>query len=63
MRRHKLSGSVQGDGRLVEHHGEALEHVGHPRGDVERDLDVGGGRLSREANGIVEQNLVTVRPG
>jgi hypothetical protein len=31
--------------------------VGHPRGDVERDLDVGGGGLSREADGV-EENLV-----
>jgi hypothetical protein len=33
--------------------------VGHPRGDVERDLDVGGGGLSREADGVVEENLVS----
>jgi hypothetical protein len=35
-----------------------LEDVGHPRGDVERDLDVGGGGLSREADSVVEENLV-----
>jgi hypothetical protein len=33
--------------------------VRHPRGDVEGDLDVGGGGLSREADGVVEENLVT----
>ena len=32
---------------------------GAPEGDVERDLGVGGGGLSREANGVVEENLVT----
>ena len=36
-----------------------LKDVGHPRGDVERDLDVGGGALSREADGVVEENLVS----
>ena len=30
----------------------------HPRGDVEGDLDVGGGGLPREADGVVEENLV-----
>ena len=30
----------------------------HPGGDVEGDLDVGGGGLSREADGVVEENLV-----
>jgi hypothetical protein len=33
--------------------------VGHPRGDVEHDLDVGGGGLLREAQGVIEENLVT----
>ena len=33
--------------------------MGHLRGDLERDLDVGGGGLSGEANGVVEENLVT----
>src|SRR5438445_12977675 len=59
MRRQELSGSVQCSGRVVKHRGIGLEDVGHPRGDVERDLDVGGGGLSREANGVVEENLVT----
>ncbi len=35
-----------------------LEDVGHPRGDVEGDLDVGAGGLLREADGVVEENLV-----
>src|SRR6267378_5798644 len=59
IRGQELSGSVQCNGRLVKHLGIGLEDVGHPRGDIERDLDVGGGRLSREANGVVEENLVT----
>src|SRR5215472_6544288 len=59
MRRQELSGSVQCSGRFVKHRGIGLEDVGHPRGDVERDLHVGGGGLSREANGVVEENLVT----
>src|SRR5690348_16291755 len=59
MRRQELSGSVQCSGRFVKKMGIGLEDVGHPGGDVERDLDVGGGGLSCEANGVVEQNLVT----
>src|SRR5690348_7922698 len=38
---------------------EGLEDVGHVWGDVERDLDVGGGGLLREADGVVEENLVS----
>ena len=59
MRRQELSGSVQRRGRFVEDRVIGLEDVGHPRGDVERDLDVGGGGLSREAEGVVEENLVS----
>ena len=59
MRRQELPGSVQRRGRFVEDRGIVLEDVGHPRGDVERDLDVGGGGLLREADGVVEENLVT----
>ena len=59
MRRQELSGSVQRRARFVKHRGIGLEDVGHPRGDLERDLDIGGGGLSREADGVVEQNLVT----
>ena len=59
MRRQELSGSVQRRGRFVEDRVIGLEDVGHPRGDVERDLDVGGGGLSREADGVVEENLVS----
>ena len=40
MRRQYLSGSVQRRGRFVEDRVIGLD-VGHPRGDVERDLDVG----------------------
>ena len=31
----------------------------HPRGDLERDEDVGSGGDSCQANGVVEENLVT----
>jgi hypothetical protein len=58
MRRQQLSGSVQCGGRFVEDRVEGLEDVRHPGGDVEGDLDVGGGGLSREADGVVEENLV-----
>ena len=59
MRRQELSGSVQRRGRFVEDRVVGLEDVRHPRGDVEGDLDVGGGGLSREAEGVVEENLVS----
>src|SRR5712691_8354436 len=59
MRRQELSGSVQRRGPFVKDRVIGLEDVGHPRGDVERDLDVGGGGLSREADGVVEKNLVS----
>jgi len=36
-----------------------LEDVGHPRGDVEGDLAVGSGGLTRETDGVVEEKLVT----
>src|ERR1039457_5507245 len=45
IRRQELSGSVQRRGRFVEDRIEGLEDVRHPRGDVEGDLDVGGGGL------------------
>src|SRR5882672_19933 len=59
MRRQELSGSVQRRGPFVEDRGIGLEDVGHPTGDVEDDLDVGGDGLTREADGVVEENLVT----
>ncbi len=59
MRRQELSGSVQCGDRFVEERIEALEDVRHPRGDVEGHLDVGGGGLLREADGVVEENLVS----
>ena len=54
-----MSGSVQRSSRVVEDRIEVLEDVRHPRGDVEGDLYVGGGGLLREADGVVEQNLVS----
>jgi hypothetical protein len=48
MRRQQLSGSVQGRGRFVEDRVIGLEDVPHPGGDVEGDLDVGDGGLSRQ---------------
>src|SRR6476619_3932422 len=59
MRRQELSASVERRGRFVKDRVVGLEDVGDPRGDVERDLDVGGGGLSREADGVVEENLVS----
>jgi len=59
MRRQELSGSVQGGGRLVEGREVRLEDVRHLGGDIEGDLDVGDGGLPCEADGVVEQNLVT----
>ena len=59
MRRQELSGPVQRRDRFVEHRVKALEDVGHLRGD----LDVGGRGLPREADGVVEENLVGFRPG
>jgi hypothetical protein len=59
MRRQELSGSVQRPGRVVKDRVIALEDVGHPRGDLQRDLDVGGGGLSREADCVVKEDLVT----
>ena len=58
MRRQELSGSVQRRGRFVEDRVVGLEDVRHAGGDVEGDLDVGGGGLPREADGVVEEDLV-----
>src|SRR6266566_1437717 len=58
MRRQELSGSVQCSGRLVEDRVIGLEDVRHPGGDVKGDLDVGGGGLPGEADGVVEEDLV-----
>jgi hypothetical protein len=50
MRRQELSGSVQCSGSFVKDRVIGLEDVRYPRGDVEGDLDVGGGlRKSRIA--------------
>ena len=59
MRRQELSGSVQRRGRFVKDRVIGLEDVGHAGGDVERELDVGAGGLLREADGVVEENLVS----
>src|SRR5258705_1152654 len=58
MRRQELSGSVKRRGPFVEDRGVRLEDVRYPRGDVEDDLDVGGGSLTRETEGVVEEKLV-----
>src|SRR5260370_948967 len=58
MRRQELSGSVQRCGRFVEDRVIGLEDVGYPGGDVEGDLDVGGGGLAGGAGGGVGGNLV-----
>src|SRR5712691_12282903 len=59
MRRQELSGSVQRRGRFVEDRVIGLEDVRHPGGNVESDLDVGGGGLLGEADGVIEENLVS----
>ena len=59
MRQQELSGSVQRRDRFVKDRVIGLEDVGHPRGDVEGDLDVGSDGMSREAEGVVEENLVS----
>src|SRR4029078_9342998 len=62
-RRQERSGSVQCSARFVEDRVIGLEGVGHPSGDVERDLDVCEGGLSREADGGGAGNPVASRPG
>src|SRR5258707_15526173 len=58
MRRQELSGSVQRRGRFVEDRVIGLEDVRHLGGDVEGDLDVGGGGLPGEAGGVVGGGVV-----
>jgi len=58
MPRQELFGSVKCSDRFVNHMGMGLVDVGQPRGDVERHLDTGGGGLSCETNGVVEENVV-----
>src|SRR5580658_3534029 len=58
LRRQELSGSVQRRDRFVEDGMKGLEDVRHAGGEVEGDLDVGGGGLPRQADGVVEENLV-----
>jgi hypothetical protein len=57
MRRQELSGSVRGGGRFVEDRVKVWKTCG-TGGDVEGDLDMGGGGMSRQADGIVEENLM-----
>ena len=59
MRRQELPGSVQCSGRFVENWIKGLEDVRHPGGDIEGDLSVGGGGLPREADGVIEENLMS----
>jgi hypothetical protein len=59
MLQQELSGSIQRGGRVLEHRRIGLEDVRHPRSDVERDLDVRGGGLLGQPNGVVEEDLVT----
>src|SRR6478752_5540245 len=58
MCRQEPSGSGQRRGSLVEDRVVGLEDVGDPGGDVEGDLDIGGGRALREAERVVEEHLV-----
>ena len=58
MRRQEQPGSVERRGRFVEDRVVGLEDMRDPRGDVEGDLDVSAGGLSRQAEGVVEENLV-----
>ena len=58
MRRQKLSGPIQSSDRFVKDRIKGLEDVRHPRSDVKRDVDIGNGSLSGEADGVIEENLV-----
>jgi len=58
MHRQELTGPVQRRGRLVEDRVVGLEDVRYSGGNVEGDLDVGGGGLPGEADGVVEEDLV-----
>jgi hypothetical protein len=59
VHRQELSGSVKCSGRFVEDRIVGLENVRYTGGDVEGDLDVGGGGLAREADGVVEEDFVS----
>jgi hypothetical protein len=63
VRCQELPGPVQGIGRFVEDRVEILEDVRHLGGQVEGDRDVGGGALLREADGVVQEDLVRPGPG
>ena len=55
--------SIAHAGRFVKDRVIGLEDVRHPRGDVERDLDVGGGGLLREADWRRRGEPREFRPG
>ena len=58
VRCQELPGPVQCIGRFVEDRVVILEDVRHLGGQVEGDRDVGGGGLLREADGVVQEDLV-----
>ena len=58
MSAEKGAGALEGRLAFVEMGGEGLEHVGYPGHDFEGDLDIVGGRLYCEADGVVEEDLV-----
>ena len=55
MRSQQLPGPVQGGGRFVKDRIIGLEDVRHPGGDVEGDLNVGGGGLRGEVTARVRR--------
>ena len=62
MCRQELSGPVQRRGRFVEDRVVGLEDVRYSGGNVEGDLDVGGGGLPGEADGVVEEDRGAAGP-
>ena len=59
MRGKELPGSVQGSARFVEDGVVGLENVRDAGGDVEGDGAVGDSGLPGEADGVVEEDLVS----
>src|SRR4051794_14277692 len=59
VRRQELPCSVECSDRFIKDRVIGLEDMGHPRDDVEGDLDVGGGGLLRETERVVEENFVS----
>lgn len=58
MLQQEPAGPVERGGALVEHGVKGLEHVRHPRSDIEGDAHVSGGGSLGEADGVVEEHLV-----